>query len=151
MAVFGERDSTASNGRELAGYFVPARTELFLSIFHMHHDPAIFEQPKEFRPSRASKINPSVYEYNPLSAGPRMCIGAAFAMMEIKIALAVMLQRFRVERLASTCVDRRVAITMAPKDGLRMRIRKADGAWAAARRALPAVRGNIREIVELRG
>ena len=134
---------------ELAGHFVPARTELFLSIFHMHHDPAIFDQPEQFRPSRWSKIKPSVYEYNPFSAGPRMCIGAAFATMEIKIALAMMLQRFRVERLASTRVDQRVAITMAPRDGLRMRIRKADGAWAAARRALPAVRGNIRKLVEL--
>jgi cytochrome P450 len=134
---------------ELAGCFVPARTELFLSIFHMHHDPAVFEDPKRFNPSRWSKIKPSVYEYNPFSAGPRMCIGAAFAMMEIKIALAMMLQRFRVERLARTRVDHRVAITMAPKNGLRMTIRKADGRWGAARRALPDVRGHIRELVEL--
>ena len=78
-----------------------------------------------------------------------MCIGAAFAMMEIKIAIAMMLQRFRVERLASWRVDRRVAITMAPKNGLRMRMRSADGAWAPARRALPDVRGDVREIVDL--
>jgi cytochrome P450 len=134
---------------ELAGHFLPAHTELFLSIFHMHHDPAIFPEPNRFLPSRWSKIKPSVYEYNPFSAGPRMCIGAAFAMMEIKIALAMMLQRFRVERLASWRVDRRVAITMAPKNGLRMRIHKADGAWTLARRALPDVRGNVRELVDL--
>ena len=75
--------------------------------------------------------------------------GPAFATMEIKIALAMMLQRFRLERLGKARVDRRVAITMAPRHGLRMRICKADGAWVAARRALPAVRGDIREIVEL--
>ena len=136
---------------ELAGHFLPAQTELFLSIFHMHHDPAIFPNPDRFDPSRWSKIKPTIYEYNPFSAGPRMCIGAGFAMMEIKIALAMMLQRFRLERIGSRTgrVDRRVAITMAPKNGLRMRIRKADRAWASAHRALPAVRGNIREIVEL--
>jgi cytochrome P450 len=134
---------------ELAGHFLPAKTELFLSIFHMHHDPAIFEDPHRFRPARWSKIKPSAYEYNPFSAGPRMCIGAAFAMMEIKIALAMMLQRFRVERVRSARVDRRVAITMAPKNGMPMRIRPADGKWTAARRALSDVRGNIREIVEL--
>jgi cytochrome P450 len=134
---------------ELGGHFLPAQTELFLSIFHMHHDPALFPEPQRFDPKRWSKIKPSVYEYNPFSAGPRMCIGAAFATMEIKIALAMLLQRFRVERTRSLRVDRRVAITMAPKHGLRMTIRKADGAWKAARRGLPDVRGDIREIVEL--
>ncbi|MDB4933913.1 MAG: cytochrome hydroxylase [Labilithrix sp.] len=134
---------------ELGGHFLPANTELFLSIFHMHHDPALFTNPDRFDPMRWSKIKPSVYEYNPFSAGPRMCIGAAFATMEIKIALAMLLQRFRVERTRATRVDRRVAITLAPKHGLTMRIRRADGAWVSARRSLPDVRGNIREIVEL--
>jgi cytochrome P450 len=134
---------------ELGGHFLPARTELFLSIFHMHHDPALFPDPKRFDPKRWSTIKPSAYEYNPFSAGPRMCIGAAFAMMEIKIALAMLLQRFRVERARAGRIDRRVAITMAPRNGLRMIIRKADGAWKSARRALPDVRGDIREIVEL--
>jgi hypothetical protein len=70
--------------------------------------------------------------------------------MEIKIALAMLLQRFRLERTPKARIDRRVAITMAPKHGLPMRIRANDGAWAAARRSLPAVRGNIHEILELR-
>ncbi len=134
---------------ELGGHFLPANTELFLSIFHMHHDPALFPEPNRFDPRRWSKIKPSVYEYNPFSAGPRMCIGAAFAMMEIKIALAMLLQRFRVERAPRARIDRRVAITMAPKHGVPMIIRRADGAWAAARRALSPVRGDIREIVDL--
>ena len=134
---------------ELGGHFLPAHTELFLSIFHMHHDPALFPDPDRFDPKRWSKIKPSVYEYNPFSAGPRMCIGAAFAMMEIKIALAMLLQRFRVERTPKARIDRRVAITMAPKHGVPMVIRRADGAWSAARRSLPPVRGNVREIVIL--
>jgi len=134
---------------ELGGHYLPKYSELFLSIFHIHHDPAIFSAPRRFKPSRWATIKPTVYEYNPFSAGPRMCIGAAFATMEIKIALAMLLQRFRVERTREARIDRRVAITMAPKHGLPMIIRKSDGAWAAARRSLPAVRGNLREIVDL--
>ena len=134
---------------ELGGHFLAKDTELFLSIFHMHHDRAIFTEPNRFDPARWSKIKPSVYEYNPFSAGPRMCIGAAFATMEIKVALAMLLQRFRVERTSGARIDRRVAITMAPKHGLPMRIRKNDGAWAAAKRRLPAVRGDLHEIVDL--
>jgi cytochrome P450 len=131
---------------ELGGFFLPARTELFLSIFHMHHDPALFERPERFDPSRWSKIKPSVYEYNPFSAGPRMCIGASFATMEIKIALAILLQRFRVEMAPRARVDHRVMITMAPKGGLRMRVRPADRRWSAGGQD---VRGGVRALVEL--
>jgi len=131
---------------ELAGHRLRAGTELFLSIFHMHHDPELFEQPERFLPSRWSRIKPSPYEYNPFSAGPRMCIGASFASMEIKIVLATLLQQFRVEMPRGAKVDRRVQITMAPKDGLPMRIRPADRAWRTGARD---VRGNIRDLVEL--
>lgn len=137
---------------ELGGHFLPAHTEMFLSIFHMHHDPAVFPQPRRFDPSRWSTIKPTVYEYNPFSAGPRMCIGAAFAIMEIKIALAMLLQRFRVEMPENARLDQRVAITMAPKNGLPMVVRRADNAWHApirARSASGGVRGTIREIVQL--
>jgi cytochrome P450 len=144
------RPRLVAEDSELAGHFLPKDTEVFLSIFHVHHDPAIFQHPKRFRPARWSEIKPSAYEYVPFSAGSRMCIGAAFAMMEIKIALAMLLQRFRVERLPSARIDRRVAITFAPKNGLPMMVRPADGAWAAAQRGMAPVRGNMREIVELR-
>lgn len=130
---------------ELGGHFMPKNTELFLSIFHMHHDPAIFPRPRSFDPARWSTIKPTTFEYNPFSAGPRMCIGASFAMMEIKIVLAMLLQRYRLELLPGDKIDRRVAITMAPREGLRMRVRKG-GAWSAGPRDLG---GNVRELVEL--
>jgi cytochrome P450 len=131
---------------ELAGHHLRPGTELMLSIFHMHHDPEIFEEAGKFRPERWSRIKPTVYEYNPFSAGPRMCIGASFATMEIKIVLATLLQRFRVELLPRARVDRRVRITMAPKNGLPMRVRPADHGWRGAPRDL---RGDVRDLVEL--
>ncbi|MBS2015117.1 MAG: cytochrome P450 [Deltaproteobacteria bacterium] len=137
---------------ELGGHFLPARTELFLSIFHMHHDPAVFSQPRRFDPSRWTTAKPSVYEYNPFSAGPRMCIGAAFATMEIKIALAMLLQRFRIEMPEGARVDPRVAITMAPRRGLHVVVRRADKAWQApvrTRAANGGIRGGIRDLVQL--
>src|SRR5690606_15701600 len=119
---------------------------LFLSIFNMHRDPAVFSHPRRFDPGRWSSIKPTTFEYNPFSAGPRMCIGAAFATMEIKIALASLLQRFRVELPEGAEVDRRVAITMAPRRGLPMRIRLRDRGW----RAGPAsFRGDVRELIDL--
>ncbi|MEO7092219.1 MAG: cytochrome P450, partial [Polyangiales bacterium] len=130
---------------ELGGHRLPAGSELFLSIFHMHHDPAVFSQPASFDPRRWETIKPSVYEYNPFSAGPRMCIGASFAIMEIKIVLATMLQRFRLELPDGARVDPRVAITMAPKGGLPMRVRRRLDPVAIGRGA----QGKIRELVRL--
>lgn len=131
---------------ELAGVPLPKRTELFLSIFHMHHDPDLFPEPRRFLPSRWASIKPTTFEYNPFSAGPRMCIGAAFATMEIKIVLAMLLARFRVEIDPDARIDRRVAITMAPKHGLPMRVRAADGGWRSGPRTFP---GDVRGLVDL--
>jgi cytochrome P450 len=108
---------------ELGGHHFPAGSEVFLSIFHMHHDPDVFADAEAFAPRRWETIKPSVYEYNPFSAGPRMCIGASFATMEIKIVLAMLLSRFWPELPRGSRVDPRVAITMAPRGGLRLRLR----------------------------
>ncbi len=117
---------------ELGGHHLPAGSEVFLSIFHMHHDPDVFPDPETFSPRRWERAKPTVYEYNPFSAGPRMCIGASFAMMEIKVVLAMLLSRFRLELPAGSRVDPRVAITMAPRGGLRMTVRAGGGAPARA-------------------
>jgi cytochrome P450 len=130
---------------ELAGHRMPAGSEVWLSIFHMHHDAAVFSEPHRFRPRRWESAKPTVYEYNPFSAGPRMCIGASFATMEIKIVLATMLQRFRFELPHGARVDPRVAITMAPRGGLRMTVRSR----ARAIRAPGGVRGKVNELVRL--
>jgi len=108
---------------ELGGYTFPAGSEIFLSIFHMHHDPDVFTDAEAFSPRRWETIKPTVYEYNPFSAGPRMCIGASFAMMEIKIVLAMLLSRFHLELPRGSRIDPRVAITMAPRRGLDMIVR----------------------------
>jgi cytochrome P450 len=131
---------------ELGGHRLPAGSELFLSIFHMHHDPDVFPEPDAFRPRRWETAKPSVYEYNPFSAGPRMCIGASFATMEIKIVLATLLQRFSLEMPERGArVDPRVAITMAPKGGLKMRVR------GRGERVRPpgGVRGRVCKLVQL--
>lgn len=127
---------------ELGGYRLPAGSELFLSIFHMHRNPDIFPDPDVFDPRRWETAKPTVYEYNPFSAGPRMCIGASFAMMEIKIVLAMLLSRFRLDLPEHSRIDPRVAITMAPKRGLRMTVR---GRGESTRRPA-AWTGKVREL-----
>ncbi|XP_057796041.1 cytochrome P450 CYP72A219-like [Salvia miltiorrhiza] len=91
---------------KLGSMIVPVGAELTLLIGLMHHDPEIWgDDVNEFKPERfgqgissAAKIN---FAFLPFSSGPRVCIGQNFAMMEAKMALAVMLQSFRFELSSS--------------------------------------------------
>lgn len=129
---------------ELGGYLLPRNTEILSSIYHTQRMPEHFAEPSRFFPDRWLSEDPGPYVYNPFSAGPRMCIGATFALMEIKIALAMFLQRYRFELLPNSRVDRYISITMAPRPGVRMRVHSQDGAFERSARSL---RGNVLEMV----
>ncbi len=110
----------------LGGYPVERGTELFSSIYHTHRLADWFSEPERFRPERWQTIEPGPYVYNPFGAGPRMCIGASFASMEMKIILAMLLQRFRFELKPGARIDRTVSITLSARHGLPMRVHRQD-------------------------
>jgi cytochrome P450 len=128
---------------EVGGYAIPAGAEMLMSIYHIHHDAALYPEPERFDPMRWESIDPSTFEYTPFSGGPRMCIGAAFAMLEMKIALAMILQRYRFSMLPHARVDRAVAITMGPRQGLPMLVQRQDRNFTPA----APIDGNIHEMV----
>ncbi len=71
---------------------------IFLPIWALHRHEMLWDAPRAFDPDRFS---PSVsagrdrYRYLPFGAGPRVCVGANFAMMQAQIILATLIQRFR--------------------------------------------------------
>ena len=135
-----------SQETELEGYTLPAGTEVFVSIYHTHRVPEIYPDPQAFNPSRWENFHPSPYEYNPFSAGPRICIGASFAMMEMKIILAVLLQQIRLEYIPQRQIDRSGLITIKPKYGMPMMVCPQDRQF---KQGVGGVRGNVREMVKL--
>lgn len=137
-----------SQPTELGGYALPAGTEVFASIYQTHQMPDLYPKPEVFNPQRWETINPTLYEYNPFSAGPRLCIGAGFAMMEIKIVLAMLLQRYRLQFVPSVRIDRFGTIVMAPKHGMPMQVHPQDSQFA---QGVGGVKGNVREMVKLSG
>ena len=70
---------------ELGGYRLPVGANVVMSPWIMHRDPRFFEQPEQFNPDRwtaeATQRLPR-FAYFPFGGGPRLCIGASFAMME---------------------------------------------------------------------
>ncbi len=141
-----------SNGRlvteetELGGFVLPRWSEVSFSPYVTHHMPELYEEPERFDPDRWLTINPGPYEYVPFGGGARLCIGASFAMMEISITLAMILQRFRLEMRPDATIDRVVTATMAPKPGMPLIVRKQDREHARSRHP---VRGQIHEMVQL--
>jgi cytochrome P450 len=129
---------------DMGPHRVPTGARIFCSHYLTHHLPELYPEPERFRPERWRDINPNQYEYMPFSAGPRMCIGAAFATQLLKISLTMILQQFRFAVIPGTRIDRIVRITMQPRQGLPMMIFKNDRKFAAA-----PVHGQIREMVTL--
>jgi cytochrome P450 len=129
---------------ELGPHAIPKGTLIILSIYMTHMMPELYPEPRKFRPERWDKAPANPYGFMTFSAGARRCIGAEFAMMEMKIVLSILLQRFGLQLAANAKIDRRVRLTLFPKKGIPMTL---GAPGQLPRRA--GVRGNIHEMVDL--
>lgn len=110
-----------------------------------HHLPELYPDPMRFRPERWQSIQPSLYEYLPLGAGARMCVGGSFAMLSLRILLAMIVQRIGFELAPGAQISRTISGTaLIPKYGMPMRL-LAPG--TVPQRS--AVNGDIHELVHL--
>ena len=82
------------------GFAVPAGQDIIISVYNIHHSPAVWERPDDFWPERFALDAPipnesnTDYAYIPFSGGPRKCVGDQFALLEAVTALALLLRRF---------------------------------------------------------
>ena len=123
---------------------VGPRDRVVCSPYVTHHLNEIYAEPQRFLPRRWFDIKPGMYEYLPFGAGQRACIGKTFATAEIKVALAMILTRFRLTVQPGARIDRLVQVMMRPRQGLPMSIHRQDGRFAAV-----PVRGDIHDMVDL--
>jgi cytochrome P450 len=86
----------------VAGHRLPAGTLVFPAIALVQTSKEAFPDPEDFRPERFLDGSPAPYTFIPFGGGIRRCIGAAFAVMEMKTVLSTVLQRVEL-----TAADRR--------------------------------------------
>ncbi len=130
----------------LGPYTLPKSANVILSPFITHRAPELYPEPTRFRPERWADLSPTPYEYLPFGAGPRMCLGAGFANLSMRLMLPMILQRFRLSLASNVIIWCKVGgIVLAPKPGLPMQIVPQDRRFPPP----PPVGGNIHDAVTL--
>jgi cytochrome P450 len=124
---------------ELAGYPLPAGTHVAYSAYVTHRLPELYPEPERFVPARWLGAARGPYEYLPFSAGPRRCLGASFALMEIRLVLAAILRRFVLAPPRGARIDRGGLMLCEPRHGMPMVVGQRDRRPATA----SPVRGNV--------
>jgi cytochrome P450 family 135 len=113
---------------ELGGRVLPAGVNIAPSIYLTHRNPEVYSDPDAFRPERFLERPAGTYEWIPFGGGTRRCLGATFALFEMRIVLSTILRHFDLAMTdeAPERVARR-AITFSPARGGRIRIERAVG------------------------
>lgn len=107
------------------GYDVPKGSLLFICPWVTHRLPELWEDPEGFDPDRFAPERQKQmhrFQYFPFSAGPRMCIGSGFAMLEMQLVLSTLLRRFRVDLVPGQQIVPEPLITLRPRSGMAMSV-----------------------------
>ena len=117
----------AINDCEIGGFPVPAGTQVFMFQWVTQRDARFFDDPQAFKPDRWTEdfeAQLPKYAYFPFGGGPRACIGASFAMMEMILVLATIGKKFRLELVPDQRVETYPAMSLRPRDGVKIVVRK---------------------------
>jgi cytochrome P450 len=111
----------------LAGEKIRAGTLVVISPYVLHRHKTLWRDPDLFDPTRfmpGQRETIDRFAYLPFGAGPRVCIGMGFALQEATIFLAAILRDFRLDLASGVKVAPIQRLTLRPKDGMPMVLRK---------------------------
>jgi cytochrome P450 len=123
---------------EVGGWTYEPGTVLICSAQLVHHDPAIYPDPYAFRPDRFLDRKPGTYTWLPFGGGRRRCLGASFALLELRVVLREAFARFTLAPAGARERARRRMITITPERGGTVIVRDRDPKAVRAATAMPA-------------
>jgi cytochrome P450 len=111
----------------LGAYEIPVGVEINPSIRTVHRRADLYPNPRAFRPERFLGDDvPDTYTWIPFGGGTRRCLGASFALTEMRVVLARILERADLQAVDPKPAKAQFrAITLAPKGGVRVRLARA--------------------------
>lgn len=111
----------------IGGFQAKKETNIIIATFVVHRDPRWWARPNVFDPHHFDadrvKAQPR-FTYFPFGGGPRLCIGLHFAMQEMQLLLSTLASRFDLEMMSKEEVVPEPLVTLRPKGGIPVRIRK---------------------------
>lgn len=120
-AAFLSRTARAPD--TLCGREIRKGDTVMLPIYALHRHHQLWDNPESFDPDRFEEEKAiDRYAYLPFGAGPRICIGAEFAMRESQIILATLLSRFRFELTDRPAPVPELLMTLRPGGGVHLKI-----------------------------
>jgi cytochrome P450 len=120
----------------IGGFDYPPGVALLASAWLVHHDPDIYPDPYAFRPERFLDKAPGTYTWIPFGGGRRRCLGASFAIQEMKIVIREVLQRYAIAPASAEPEQTgRRSITFSPDGGARVILQEREVAASHRREA----------------
>jgi cytochrome P450 len=116
----------AVNDDNICGQPIKAGTTVLISQYLVHRNPSIWDDPERFDPDRflpENVVRRSKFAYLPFGAGPRVCIGSTFAMMEMQFILAMLCRRYDIEIVSALEPELSSMITLRPKEDILAKVR----------------------------
>ncbi len=107
----------------LGGHHLPAGSRVLVNLYNVHRHPAHWSDPEAFAPDRFAPEQRKTrhrYAYVPFGAGPHLCIGKHFALLEAHLLLAAIAGRYELRHVPSHRVVNHATITLRPRHGMLM-------------------------------
>jgi cytochrome P450 len=111
----------------VGGWRIPRGASVYITPWVLQRDPRWWSQPDEFRPERFLPGAPPVPRgaYMPFGVGPRVCIGQHFALLEMTLVAAMLLQRYELELPpGAPAAEPVLHVTLRPRGGVRLKLRR---------------------------
>jgi len=112
---------------EFGGYKIPAGQMVGINIYWTHHSEEYWENPHTFDPMRFTPDKVKArhkYAWVPFGGGAHMCLGLHFAYMQVKVLMAQLLQRYRIESVEGYSPEWQAWPIPQPKDGLQVSFKR---------------------------
>jgi cytochrome P450 len=133
----------------IGGHEIKPGDTMVLGTYVAHHNPRYWDHPDRFDPDRFAADRAkgrAPYSFLPFGGGKRACIGSAMSQIEAALALSLFLRDFEFEYARDEAPRINLTVTLSPKQGLPLRIRRRaqTGTSCAAMPRAAAARRNAR-------